>query len=94
MNRPRIIELFANNRATLVSFLSIVMFVLLGVGLFLGIRGSAESLAAASRLAFEQGHFHTFDVSFPYGLDVEDLDALRAIDGVDLVVPCYLSYEN
>lgn len=94
MKKTQFIELLANIRATLVSFLSIVMFVLLGVGLFLGIRGSALSLAQAAQMAFEQGHFHNFDVTFPYGLSEEDLDALGKIEGIDQVIPCYLSYEN
>ena len=44
MKKTRLIELLAHIRATLVSFLSIVMFVALGVGVFLGIRASAVSL--------------------------------------------------
>ena len=94
MKKTQFIELLANIKATLVSFLSIVMFVLLGVGLFLGIRGAALSLAEAAQLAFEQDHFRNFDVTFPYGLSEDDLKALNDIKGIDQVVPCYFSYEQ
>lgn len=94
MKQSQLVELLANIKATLVSFFSIVMFVMLGVGLYLGIRGSALSLESAAELKFEQDLFHDFDVTFPYGLSQDDLDAIRELEGVDLVEPAYVAYAS
>lgn len=92
MKRSQLTELLANIRATLVSFFSIVMFVALGVGLFLGIQGSARALEDAANRMFEDNNFHDLEVIFPYGLTDEDLAAIKRIDGIDEVTPTYLAY--
>ena len=94
MTRHQFVELFANIRSTFVSFFSIVLFVTLGVGLFLGIHGAAVSLQRAAAIAYQDGAFHDIEVVYPYGLDGDDLEAIAATDGVELVVPCYLAYES
>ncbi|MBQ3283591.1 MAG: hypothetical protein IJH42_07075, partial [Atopobiaceae bacterium] len=94
MTRHQFVELFANIRSTFVSFFSIVLFVTLGVGLFLGIHGAAVSLQRAATIAYQDGAFHDIEVVYPYGLDGDDLEAIAATDGVELVVPCYLAYES
>lgn len=92
MKRSQLTELLANIRATLVSFFSIVMFVALGVGLFLGIQGSARALEDAANRMFEDNNFHDLEVIFPYGLTDKDLAAIKRIDGIDEVTPTYLAY--
>ena len=92
MKKTRLIELLAHIRATLVSFLSIVMFVALGVGVFLGIRGSAVSLEQSAEQLFADSSFHDFEILYPYGLSDDDLAAIAAVDGVDSVVGIYRAY--
>ena len=92
MKKARVIELFANIRSTMVSFFSITMFVALGAALFLGIRWAVDSLRGATDAAFVQNSFHDFDVSFPYGLDEQDIAAIEAVDGVGSVTPGYVAY--
>ena len=92
MKKSQLIELLANIKATLVSFFSIVMFVALGVGLFLGIHGSARALEEAAHRMFEENSFHDFEVIYPYGLSEDDIAALKKVDGVDEVTPTYLTY--
>lgn len=92
MKKTQFIELIAHIRATLVSFLSIVMFVALGVGVFLGIRGSARALERSTEQLFTENSFHDFEILYPYGMSEDDIAAIRAIDGIDLVVPNYRAY--
>ncbi len=92
MKKTQIIELLAQIRATLVSFLSIVMFVALGVGVFLGIRASARSLERSAETLFEENAFHDFEILYPYGISEDDIAAIRAIDGITQVVPNYRAY--
>ena len=92
MKKTRLIELLAHIRATLVSFLSIVMFVALGVGVFLGIRASAVSLEQSAEQLFADSGFHGFEILYPYGLSDDDLAAIAALDGVDSVAGIYRAY--
>ena len=92
MKKTQFIELLAHIKATLVSFLSIVMFVALGVGVFLGIRGSAYSLERSAEKLFNENNFHDFEVLYPYGLTDDDLGALAAVENVDSVAPFYRAY--
>ena len=48
-------ELLANIKATFVSFFSILMFVALGVGIFLGISWAGPALEGAADRAFDEG---------------------------------------
>ena len=50
MKKIRIIELLHTIRANLVAFLSIAMFVCLGVGLFLGIQWTGLAVQSAAKL--------------------------------------------
>lgn len=82
MKRTQIIELFSNVKATVVSFFSIMMFVALGVGLFVGIGWTAPALQKAADAVFDEGSFHDIAVQFPYGLTEDDLRALKGVEGV------------
>ena len=62
MKRTQIRELFSNIKVTFVSFFSILMFVALGVGLFVGISWTAPALQSAADRVFDEGSFHDFSV--------------------------------
>jgi putative ABC transport system permease protein len=85
MTRTQIAELFVGIRKTFVSFFSILMFVALGVGIFLGINWSSPALQKVADEAFSQGAFHHFQVQYPYGLTDEDLVELAAVEGVTVL---------
>lgn len=92
MKKIRWVELFANIRVNLVAFLSISMFVALGVGLFLGIQWGAVALKNASDETMRRGHMEDMEVQFPYGITDSDLEQLRAIEGIEDVETGYSSY--
>ena len=82
MKRTQVTDLFANIKATFVSFFSILMFVALGVGVFLGISWAAPALQSAADNMFDTGNFHNYQIQFPYGLTKADLEKLSDIEGV------------
>ena len=82
MKRTQVTDLFANIKATFVSFFSILMFVALGVGVFLGISWAAPALQSAADNMFDTGNFHNYQIQFPYGLTKADLEKLS--DAKDL----------
>ncbi len=85
MKPTQVIDLFANIKNTFVSFFSILMFVALGVGVFLGISWASPALEMAANNMFEEGAFHNFQIQYPYGLTQEDLAKLSATEGVTQV---------
>ncbi len=92
MKKIRLVELIANIKVNLVAFLSISMFVALGVGLFLGIQWGATALQKASQEVLEQGNMHDIEVQFPYGITESDLAQIRAVEGVEDVEVGYSTY--
>jgi putative ABC transport system permease protein len=94
MKRTRLVDLLANIRKTWVSFFSIVMFVALGVCIFLGIRWSAMALDAAADRTYEAQQFHDFDIAYPYGITQQDLADMKSTDGVEKAEGSYTAYET
>ena len=92
MKRIRVVELLANIKANFVAFLSIAMFVALGIGLFLGIEWGAVALRNAALKCMETGNMNDIAVQFPYGITKSDLDQLKQVEGVDDVECGYSSY--
>ncbi len=92
MKPTQITELFANIRKTFVSFFSILMFVALGVGIFLGISWVAPAMQNASDKLFDEGSFHDFEIQFPYCLTDADLKELAEVEGVSDVEAGYVVY--
>ena len=82
MKRMQLTELFADIKASLASFISILMFVALGMGIFLGISWAGPALHTASDKIFAEGNFHNFQIQFPYGLNEDDLKELSGTEGV------------
>ena len=92
MKPTQITELLANIKATFVSFFSILMFVALGVGVFVGIYWVAPGLQSTADEVFNRGVLHHYQVQFPYGLTQDDLTQLRAVEGVEDVEEGRISY--
>lgn len=94
MKGIKLTELLAEIKANLVAFISIAMFVCLGIGLFLGIQWGGEAIGNVAEKTFEGGRLHDIEVQFPYGLTKDDLAKLAAIEGVTDVEPGYASYAS
>ena len=94
MKRTQLTELLSNIKATFVSFFSILMFVALGAGIFIGIASTAPAMQSSASQVFEEGSFHDFQIVFPYGLTADDLEQLEAIEGVSEVEPGYQSFQT
>ena len=94
MKRTQLAETFATIKGTIVSFISILMFVALGVGVFAGIFWSNPGLIRAAEMVLDENYAYSFQVQFPYGLSNEDLEKLSAVTGIDKVEAGYLSYQQ
>ena len=85
MKKTQLIEVFANIGATFVSFVSIAMFVAMGIAAYLGLQWSATALADSFERTFEQTHFHDIEIQIPYGLADDDIEAIKDLEGVEEV---------
>ena len=94
MKPTQITDLLANIRASFVSFFSILMFVTLGVGVFLGISWAAPALQNAADDMFAKGSFHDIQILFPYGLTESDLGKIARLDGVSEIEKGRQSFET
>ena len=80
MKKTQWLVLLGDIRSSLVSFISIVMFVALGSGLFLGLKWNTASVSLTADSYYNEHLFHDFSAAFPYGITEEDVDAIRALD--------------
>lgn len=94
MKKTQIIDLFANIRATFVSFFSIAMFVALGVSVFLGLQWGAAALARDYDDVMDACKFHDIEIMLPTGIFDDALGKLRAVDDVEDVQAFRVSYQE
>ncbi len=94
MKKTQLIEVFANIRATIVSFISIAMFVALGIAVLLGLQWASKALAASMDKAFAQTNYHDILVQAPVGFQEDEIEELRKIDGVESIETGYQSTQQ
>ena len=82
MKRTQWTALFADIRKTIVSFISIALFVALGIGVFLGIKWNEPAIAETSKQYYNDHSYHDLFLTFPYGVTEDDLAAVKALEGV------------
>ena len=94
MKGIRFVELLANIKANIVAFISISMFVALGVGLFLGIQWGAVALRNVCQEIVEANNMHDIEITFPYGITDDDIAQIKKIEGVSHVETGYSSFAS
>lgn len=92
MKKTRWIVLLRDIRKTWVSFLSIIVFVSLGVAIFLGIKWNEPALSRAMDRYLDEHRYHDLQMVFPYGFTEDDAAAVAALDGVSAVEGAYNAY--
>ena len=92
MKNTRWIVLLRDIRKTWVSFLSIIVFVSLGVAIFLGIKWNEPALSQAMDRYLDEHRYHDLQMVFPYGFTEDDAAAVAALDGVSAVEGAYNAY--
>lgn len=78
-------------RKTLNRFLSIFFIVALGVSFFAGIRAADPDMRYSGDAYFDEHRLMDIKVMSTMGLTDKDIDAIRGVDGVELVDPVYMT---
>lgn len=92
MKKTWIVELFANIKETLVSFISIMIFVALGVGVFLGMSFASSAATNSMEQATIDARMHDIQIIYPYGFSDEDIENISKLDNVDEIKGIYTGY--
>ena len=92
MKRTQWLALFQDIKATAVSFLSIVLFVALGIAVFLGIKWNEPALTNTANDYYAKHRFHDFALTFPIGITQDDLNAVKTLDVVSDAEGAYSAY--
>ena len=92
MRKTQWIALFRDIKKTFVSFISIAVFVALGVAIFLGIRWNEIALSLKTDEYLEGRNYHDFQLAFAYGFTDEDLKTIAATDGITDAEGAYSAY--
>lgn len=92
MKKTQFIELIQTIKRTIVSFISITMFVALSVGVFVGISWSANAILESASDALESRNARDIEILFPYGLDETDIILLSKEECVDEIEGSYTGY--
>ena len=93
MKKTQFIELIKNIKSTFVSFFSVMMFVALGVGVYVGISCCSEALLNSMDASLDEAVFHDIAIDFPYGFSDEDIERLSEVEGVDEIEGSYFSFQ-
>ena len=93
MKKTQIKELLSNIKATRMSFIAIMLFVLLSVGVFTGISWTSPALWKSADEVFDEGNCYDIEIQFPNGLTDEDLQKIAEIEGADQVETGYSSLQ-
>jgi len=94
MKKTGYIELFANIKKTLISFISITMFVFLGIGVLLGLSWSGMAMKDSLDKAYRKGNGFDVAVSYMYGISEDDAKSFLDNEGVDELELEFKAYES
>ena len=83
MKKTQLIELKRILIKNKIAFFSIMLFVTLGVMLFLGISWTSKGITSGMNDYIERQKLHDLELIYPFGLDDEALRVIKEIDEVD-----------
>lgn len=89
MKKTQIIELLKNIQKSIVSFISISFFVMLGTAIFLGIGWSEEAFKETVNKTANDWGLHDAQITFPYGFEDEFISNLNNSENIDVVEGFY-----
>lgn len=92
MKKTQFIDLIKNIKSSFVSFFSIMLFVTLGVGIFLGMSWGGRGFAYSISKVQEDNVLRDLEIISPYGFTNDDIEALKKVEGVDKVEGTYNTY--
>lgn len=85
MKRVQVIELLRTIKGSAFKFLSLILFISLGLSTYLGIRFAGQSMRDTGGEYYRESYYNHIQVSFFYGLRQEDLEQIADIEYISRV---------
>ena len=82
-------SIFRTIKSSLSRFLAILAIVALGVGFLAGLLSSPGDMRVSADHYYDESHMYDARVLSTLGLTDDDLEAVKAVDGVEAVMPVY-----
>ncbi|MCR4922402.1 MAG: FtsX-like permease family protein [Lachnospiraceae bacterium] len=92
MKKTYFIDIINNIKATKVSFFSIVVFVALGISIFLSFSWAGEALSLSTDRFLNKYRLHDLELVTPYGFSDEDIEEIKMQEDVTFVEGRYIGY--
>ncbi len=86
MSSALLLDILRTIKRSLNRFISIIMIVALGTGVYVGMKSTSPSMSATANEYFETNNLMDIRVQSPIGLAPSDIENIRKIDGVDGVM--------
>lgn len=92
MKKTQFIELLHIIKSTIVSFISITLFITLSAAIYVGISGTSTSSLESMNDVIVDTKYHDLQVTYPLGMSSSDLEKIKNVEGVDEVEGTYTGY--
>ena len=89
LKKTQTIELFRTINKTKVSFISVVLFIMLGMAIFLGIDWGNKGFEMTIEDTLNKGRMHDAEISYPYGFTEDFIEDLKKLDYVEAAEGLY-----
>ena len=89
LKKTQTIELFRTINKTKVSFISVVLFIMLGMAIFLGIDWGNKGFEMTIEDTLNKGLMHDAEISYPYGFTEDFIEDLKKLDYVEAAEGLY-----
>ena len=93
MKKTQFIDLIQTIKKNIVAFISMCIFVVLAVGLFLGIGFSSTATYKIADNISLKGNYHDLNILYPYGFTNDDINTIKALNSSYKVEGYYYTYE-
>lgn len=93
MKKTQFIDLITIIKKNIVAFVSVCLFVMLGIGLFLGFAYSEDSTSKLIEGVRTDGDYRDLNILFPYGFSDDDIKKIKELSASYQVEGYYYCYE-
>ncbi len=93
MKKTQFIDLIQIIKKNIVAFVSICLFVMLAVAIFLGIGFSSDATKQIANKISDNGNYHDLDVMYPYGFSDDDISSVKQTSDNIEAEGYYYAYE-
>lgn len=85
MKKTQLTHLRRTIRKNLISFLAVAMMAATAIAIFVGDQSAAKAILDEANRYFIENRLHSLEISSPYGITREDIEAMSTWEGVDAV---------